>query len=66
MNRTRDYGRKIRVFDRAFLKANSLFRTSDGHTFAVHPSGAFVRTDKDRRSVKERKRARREAREKAA
>jgi hypothetical protein len=38
------------------------FRTSDGHTFAVHMSGAFVRTDKDRRPVKERKTARREAR----
>jgi hypothetical protein len=33
------------------------FRTSDGHTFAVHMSGAFVRTDKDRRPVKQRKAA---------
>jgi len=31
-------------------------------TYVVHHCGALVRTDKDRRSPKERKRARREAR----
>ena len=48
------------------LGEGKLFRMKSAGTYVMHPSGAFVRTDKDRRSVKERKRAKREAREKAA
>jgi len=40
------------------------FRMKSGGVYVMHPSGAFVRMDKDRRPVKERKRARREARQK--
>jgi len=36
-----------------------------GGVYAMHPSGAFVRLDKDRRPVKERKAARRELRAQA-
>lgn len=54
---------KARIWDRSLFKLNSPqiqgFQTYDGHTYAVHPSGAFVRIDKDRRSVKERKAANR-------
>lgn len=39
-----------------------VFRMGDGTPYAQHESGAFVRMNKDRRPVKERKRARREAR----
>ena len=41
-----------------------LFRMKDGALYALHKSGAFVRPDKDERTVKERKRLRRKAREK--
>ena len=45
---------------------NPLFEMRDKKVYGLHPTGAIVRIDKDRRSVKERKRARREARAKGA
>lgn len=58
--------RMVRMYDREHLKEGTNFRTADGHRYGVHPSGAFVRMDKDPRSPKQRKKARREARERQA
>jgi hypothetical protein len=56
-------GLRARLWDRSVLKEGQAFETYDGACYALHPSGAFVRTtNKDRRSKKERNRARREAR----
>jgi len=45
-----------------FGQIEGVFKSRDGKAYLGLKCGAIVRIDKDRRSVKERKRARREAR----
>lgn len=59
-------GTRARVYDRADCVPGSAFMTTDNEKYVVSKGGAFVRPGKDRRSVKERKRSRRELREQAA
>lgn len=55
-------GRTVTLYDRSRIPIGGALQTSDGATYGVAKDGAFVRSDKDHRSPKERKRARREAR----
>ncbi|MDD5199275.1 MAG: hypothetical protein PHC88_05675 [Terrimicrobiaceae bacterium] len=50
------------LWDRSIVGEGKRFRMRDGAVYAQHPSGAFVRTSKDRLSVKDRKAARRHLR----
>ncbi len=46
---------KAALWDRGFIGTGQHFQMSDGAQYVLAPSGAFVRLNKDRRSVKARK-----------
>lgn len=49
----------VRLYDRRDLTPGKAFQTATGAQYGVIECGAFVRLNKDRRSKKERNRARR-------
>lgn len=62
--RTRHHGRRVGVYSRDRIdKKFSAVQMHDGAVYQFAPDGSLRRPDKDRRSPKERKRERREARD---